>query len=194
MPDSQEVHASLEDIEKQILALKKRATELRRSLPPLPVKDYTFHDRDNKPVRLSELFEGRTDLLVVHNMGKGCRYCTLWADGFVGLNAHISNRSPIVISSPDDPATMSAFAASRNWPFRMVSIKGTTFAADMGFGPGDGSVWPGVSAFHKQPDNAIVRTARSPLWGPGDDYSPAWHMLDLLKDGPNGWEPQYTYK
>jgi predicted dithiol-disulfide oxidoreductase (DUF899 family) len=184
---------TLEQVEKQIMDLKKRATELRRSLPPLPVQDYEFRDRDDRPVRLSQLFGDRTDLLVVHNMGRGCRYCTLWADGFIGLNAHINSRCPIVISTPDEPAVMSAFAASRNWPFRMVSIRGTTFASDMGFGPGDGKVWPGVSAFHRQPDGTIVRTARSPLWGPGDDYSPAFHLLDLLKDGPNGWEPQYEY-
>ena len=30
-------------------------------------------------------------LLLIHNMGQGCRYCTLWADGFTGF-CHIWNR------------------------------------------------------------------------------------------------------
>src|SRR6516162_6332847 len=32
-------------------------------------------------------------LFVIHNMGAGCRNCTLWADGFNGMLRHIENRA-----------------------------------------------------------------------------------------------------
>jgi predicted dithiol-disulfide oxidoreductase (DUF899 family) len=31
-------------------------------------------------VRLSELFAGKADLILIHNMGTTCPNCTLWAD------------------------------------------------------------------------------------------------------------------
>jgi len=46
---------------------------------PEEVADYqmaTLHG----PVRLSELFAGKADLIVIHNMGTTCPNCTLWAD------------------------------------------------------------------------------------------------------------------
>jgi hypothetical protein len=39
----------------------------------------------------------------------------------------------------------------------------------------------------------ITRVARSRQLGPGDPFCPVWPLLDLLKDGPNGWEPKYHY-
>jgi predicted dithiol-disulfide oxidoreductase (DUF899 family) len=95
-------------------------------------------------VRLSELFGDKADLFVIHNMGQSCPYCTLWADGFNGAYAHLSNRAAFVVSSPDTPEKQRKFAESRHWTFPMVSHEGTTFAEDMGYHQ-DGSWMPGVS-------------------------------------------------
>lgn len=161
-----------------------------------PVTDYTFKIAGSgSPVKLSELFGDKRDLIVVHNMGRACVYCTLWADGFSGLYHHLANRTAFVLSTPDDPAIAAAFASSRRWTFPVVSIAGTTFAKDMGFENPKGGVIPGISAFHKDAGSGggVTRVARSQQLGPGDPFSPVWPLLDLLKDGPNGWEPKYHY-
>jgi predicted dithiol-disulfide oxidoreductase (DUF899 family) len=125
-------------------------------------------------------------------MGQKCVYCTLWADGLNGLARHLEGRAAFVVSSPDDPATQGAFAASRGWTFRMVSVKGSSFARDMGFEPEAGKYWPGVSAFHKSEDGTITRTG-SASFGPGDEFCAVWPLLELLKDGADGWKPKYRY-
>lgn len=156
------------------------------------VGEYAFRMAGSgAPVRLSELFGGGRDLIIVHNMGRSCSYCTLWADGFNGLYSHIATRTAFVLSTPDDPQVAAAFAASRKWTFPVVSIAGTTFAKDMGFQRPSGGVIPGMSAFYKADDGAISRVARSQELGPGDPFCPVWPLLDLLKDGANGWEPKF---
>lgn len=158
------------------------------------VGDYTFRAAaSGAAVKLSELFGEKRDLIIVHNMGRSCVYCTLWADGFSGLYHHLANRAAFVLSTPDEPAVAAAFASSRRWAFPVVSIAGTSFARDMGFESAKGGVIPGISAIHKSADGKIVRTARSRQLGPGDPFCPVWPLLDLLKDGPNGWEPKYHY-
>jgi predicted dithiol-disulfide oxidoreductase (DUF899 family) len=175
----------------QIEALKRRLSEARRRRPPEPVADYTLQESRGGPVRLSDLFGNRNDLLVVHNMGRGCVYCTLWADGFNGLLDHLQDRTAFVVATPDDPATQQQFAASRNWRFRMVSTAGSQFSEDMGFEV-DGAPMPGVSAFQRTADGAILRTGFD-SFGPDDDYSPPWRLFDLLASGRGEWEPRYRY-
>ena len=56
---------------------------------------------------LLDLFGDRDTLLAIHNMGQGCRYCTLWADGFNGLLPHLESAhvcSPSVERPPGNPA------------------------------------------------------------------------------------------
>ncbi|MGH7682307.1 MAG: DUF899 family protein, partial [Candidatus Eiseniibacteriota bacterium] len=143
------------------------------------------------PVKLSQLFGDKTDLVVIHNMGKGCRYCTVWADGFNGVLPHLESRAAFVVCSPDSIDVQQQFAGSRGWKFRMVSAHGSRFTEDMGF-RSEKSWMPGVSTFHKAPDGTIVRVAKAPF-GPFDPFSGIWHVLALLREGVNDWEPRYTY-
>ncbi len=180
-------------LEKEIGGLKKKLAEARRSAKPEKVSDYTLAAWDGKRVKLSELFGSKRDLIVIHNMGRKCVYCTLWADGINGLHEHLSDRAAFVVCSPDEPAVQKEFAAGRAWRFRMVSGAGSTFIKDMGFEPKPGEPWPGVSAFHKNDDSTIERTGTA-NFGPGDDFCAVWPLLDLLAGGPAGWEPKYSYK
>ncbi len=107
------------------------------------------------PVRLSQLFGGGRDLIVIHNMGASCPYCTMWADGYNGLYAHIATRAALVVSSPDPPDVQRRFARSRGWRFPIVSHQGTTFAADMGYRSRDGGWLPGLSAFRRERDRIV---------------------------------------
>ncbi len=182
----------LRELEAEMSTLQARINEARRRAGAMAVQDYTLQTTNGAPVKLSELFGDKRDLIVVHNMGQKCVYCTLWADGFVGFADHLNSRAAFVLCSADEPATARAFAASRNWPYRVVSGHGSTFTHDMGFQPKPDEVWPGVSTFHRSTDGMISRIATAGF-GPGDSFCGIWHMLDMLKDGPASWEPKYTY-
>jgi len=181
----------IQQIEKEIFALKQKRTEARRRRPHEEVRNYTFLGPGGASISLEDLFGQKQDLLVVHNMGKRCSYCTLWADGFQGLLPHLEDRAAFVLVSPDDPQTQVEFAASRGWEFRVVSDQERAFTQDMGYVQ-DGDVWPGVSAFRKGEDGKIYRTGTTFL-GPGDDYCSVWPLFDMLAKGPDGWEPKYIY-
>jgi len=154
------------------------------------VEDYEFLGSENQKINLSGLFGQKKDLILVHNMGTSCPYCTMWADGFNGLLPHLEDRASFAVSSPNEPATQKEFASARGWQFQMVSTKGTSFAKDMGFEK-DGMPTPGVSVFYKDGDK-IIRTGRDDF-GPGDKYCSTFPFFDLLKDGTNNWQAKFKY-
>ncbi len=186
------VEKQIENLEKEILERKKRLAELKRNALNEEVEDYDFKDWYGNRMKLSELFGNRKDLILIHNMGKECRYCTLWADGFNGLLPHLESRAAFVVTSPDDPELQQEFANGRGWKFKVVSCKDSSFSKDMGFQDKNGRYMPGYSVFSKLEDGKLTR--RSKDWfGPGDDYCSVWHFFELLQDGIDGWEPQYCY-
>ncbi len=178
-------------------ALRKRIDETRRemrkvqqAIEPEPVEDYVFATKGGE-VRLSELFGAKDDLFVIHNMGTTCPSCTLWADGFNGVYAHLADRAAFVVSSPDQPDVQQKFAESRGWRFPMVSHAGTRFARDMGYLNDEGTCMPGVSVF-KRKNGGIVRVSDAGF-EMGDDFCAFWHLMDLLPEGLGGWRPKFRY-
>jgi predicted dithiol-disulfide oxidoreductase (DUF899 family) len=185
----------VEEITRQIEELKGKLSEARRRREPEPVAEHELTDWNGDTVKLSALFGDKNDLLVIHNMGRGCSYCTMWADGFVSTLPHLQNRAAFVVVSPDEPDVQRAFAESRGWTFPMYSGARSDFIRAMGFDRGqngESAFWPGISAFHRNPEGSIVRTGKD-VFGPGDDYCLPWRMFDLLKGGAGIWEPKYTY-
>lgn len=189
---TQDLQAQITEAYLDLEAARARLAALRRQLPRATVADYQLTGPDGASVALSSLFGDHDDMIVIHNMGTGCAYCTLWADGFNGVVPHFENRAAFVVVSPDDPATQQQFAQERGWRFRMVSSQGTTFRADLGFQTPE-EVMPGYTVLHKDADGTITDVGRD-FFGPGDNYSAIWHMFDLLPDGANGWEPQFRYE
>jgi predicted dithiol-disulfide oxidoreductase (DUF899 family) len=179
----------LRDHRRRIEATRKEMRRIQREVTPETVADYSFAGPAG-PVRLSELFGDKHDLFVIHNMGRGCSHCTMWADGFNGVYHHLANRAAFALTSPDPVDVQQSFAASRGWRFPMVSHAGTTFADDMGY-VRDGKCWPGVSAFRRV-EGRIERVSDAEL-GPGDDFCAVWHLFDLMPNGPDGWEPKFRY-
>lgn len=173
----------------QIGELRKKMRKLQAEIEPEEVSDYEFATMDGV-TRLSELFGDKDTLFVVHNMGKGCAYCTLWADGFNGAYDHLRSRAAFVVASPDSPDAQMEFAQSRGWRFPMVSYQGTNFAEHMGYRGKDGYL-PGVSVF-KRKGKKLVRVADT-SFSPGDDFCFVWHFFDLLPEGAGGWRPKYKY-
>jgi predicted dithiol-disulfide oxidoreductase (DUF899 family) len=184
-----ETVAVLADYRRQIADLRKKMRQAQAAIEPEVVRDYVLASA-NGDVALSALFGDHSDLFVVHNMGRTCRYCTLWADGFNGAYDHFANRAAFVVSTPDPPDAQQSFAASRGWRFPMVSHQGTTFAEDMGYRSEAGWL-PGVSVF-KRDDGRILRVSDTGF-NPGDDFCPVWHMLNLLPEGADGWSPKFAY-
>ena len=191
---TESIDDQISQLQREIAEKTKALAALRQSRPQEPVEDYTLQDASGG-VSLSALFGAKQDLIVIHNMGRGCPYCTLWADGLNGMRGHLEDRAALVLCSPDTPDVQAAFASERGWGFRMVSNGDAGFTADMGFSSEkDGRTYqmPGYSTFRKHEDGSITRVA-SDVFGPGDVYCGVWHMFELLDGGTGDWQPKFAY-
>lgn len=177
-------------LESALVRDQQKLAALKRRQPREPVTDYPLQTTRG-PVKLSALFGRKRDLIVVHNMGTSCRYCTMWADGLNGLYPHLADRAAFVVVSPDSPAVQKKFAASRGWRFPMASGQDSTFTKDMGYQPKPDEPWPGMSTFVRK-NGKIFRVATAPF-GPFDSFCATWPMIALLAGGVDGWIPQYRY-
>lgn len=180
----------LSEYRRQIAAIREKMRAAQAAVEPQEVQDYVLETVDG-PERLSTLFGDKDDLIVIHNMGTSCPSCTLWADGYNGIYAHLADRAAFVVASPDPPQAQRKFAESRGWRFPMVSHQGTSFAADMGYRGDNGRWLPGVSVFRRD-GGRILRVSDAGA-SPGDDFCALWHILDLLPDGAGGWRPKFSY-
>ncbi len=182
------MQSEIDAIYSQIRALKLQVREIRERMAPEPVEEYRFLSADGE-VSLSDLFGDHRDLWIVHNMGRSCSYCTMWADGYSGYLRHLDTRGAFVMVSPDAPDVQRAVAAERDWRFPMVQDSTGDFTRAMGFLTDADGYYPGISAFHRNEDGTIVRSGWTYL-GPGDDYNMVWPLMDLLKEGAGEWEPK----
>lgn len=153
-------------------------------------RQFTFKTTQG-PVTLSESFEDKHDLIVIHNMGTICSWCTMWADGFNGVQDHLRDRTALLLLSPDPAETVEKFAKGRGWKFPVASVKDTGFNEFINFGKSN-DAHPGFSTFYKDTEGNITRISTE-CFGDFDLFSPVWHMLGRLKDGVNKWEPQFKY-
>ena len=153
------------------------------------VQDYVFESL-NGQVSLTDLFAGRDKLLMIHNMGQGCRYCTLWADGINGIIDHLEDAMAVVLVSKDPPETQRRMAMNRGWKFRTVSHGGEAYMAEQ-CAMGEYSNYPGAATYELR-DGKAFKTGRT-SFGPGDLYSPMWHFLALAGIPNNDWTPQFRY-
>jgi len=175
-----------------LMKLRAKAAEIRRKIPPTEVRDYSLTGMSGEKIKLSEMFGSQNELILIHNMGRSCRYCTLWADGLNGFTKHFESRAAFAVTSPDDYGTVRKFAMERGWQFRLYSTEGTTFKRDLGFADEKNDPMPGVSIFKKEADGKIIHVTKD-FFGPGDDYCSIWHFFDLLPSASDEWEPQYHY-
>ncbi|MEQ9643778.1 MAG: DUF899 family protein [Alphaproteobacteria bacterium] len=173
--------AELQAKYQQLVQLQAEMVELMASLPQPAIGDYRLKTHDGGEVGLEDLFGDQDALILVHNMGFSCDYCTMWTDGFNGVLPHLQERAAFVVASPDPIAAQAKGKAKRGWTFPMVSAEGTTLFADMGF-EHDGQPMPGASIFVKDADGKISRRT-STMFGPGDKFCSVWAFAELLPGG-----------
>lgn len=180
---------AVRELEREIFELTTRLRALRKELPDEEVRNYSFATLEGE-VTLLDLFAGKDQLLAIHNMGQGCRYCTLWADGISPFLPHLESMLSVVLVSKDDPETQRRFANSRNWRFRMASHGGGDYIKEQSVTEGEGNT-PGVVSYHLR-DGKIFRQSAS-AFGPGDLYCSIWHLLGVAGVESDDWMPQYSY-
>lgn len=180
---------SLNALQQQIATLTAEYYRGLREVPATEIKDYQFETLDGQ-VSLAELFGQHERLLVIHNMGQACRYCTLWGDGLNGFVPHLESTLALVMVSKDSPEVQRRFAQSRGWRFRMASHGGGQYMADH-VGCEFEANMPGVACYTRQ-GTSIHRQALN-FFGPGDLYCPMWNLLALAGIETSTWTPQFNY-
>lgn len=176
-------------LEQQIGELIIELNKLRTANPGEEVRNYTFATQTGE-TSLLDLFGDRDKLLMIHNMGQGCRYCTLWADGFNGLVAHLESAMSVVLVSKDPPETQRRFANSRGWRFHLASHGGGDYIREQTVMEGSNNM-PGAVLYERHGDKIIRKNGC--VFGPGDLYCAMWSLLGLGGLGDKEWTPQFAY-
>ena len=176
-------------VEQQIFELTGKLKELRLAAEPEEVSNYEF-DIEYGSVSLLDLFGEQKVLFAIHNMGQGCRYCTLWADGINGFLPHLESAMSVVLMSKDLPVTQRTFANSRGWRFKLASHHANSYAEDH-TKMGEYSNMPGAAFYRRE--NGKIFKKNSCVFGPGDLYCSFWNFLALSGIADSDWTPQFRY-
>ena len=116
--------------------MRDQLSQRRRDLPWVAVnKDYLFEGPNGKQA-LSELFDGRSQLIVYHFMfdpvwEEACLHCSFWADNFNGIIVHLNQRDVTMIAVSGAPySKLAAYRKRMGWNFKWVSSWNTDFNFD----------------------------------------------------------------
>ncbi|KAJ3034711.1 hypothetical protein HDV00_004756 [Rhizophlyctis rosea] len=174
--------------EKELQRLRDDLAAERRNLPwervpPAKLENYAFVvDSSGKTQTLHDLFDGKTQLIVIHLMfgpkaENPCQSCSFWADSYNGVDEHLKHRdTSFVVVSRAPIEKIEHRKSLMNWTFKWVSQSATsTFNQDLGVSLDAGitptvpynytqpipqgetiktaSEMPGVSVFSKDPGN-----------------------------------------
>ncbi len=189
---------------------RERVAELRRSLPKdTPPENPVFQelvDGQKVDVRLSELFvDPSRPLILMHFMYGGsmdhpCPMCSMWADGYNGVMAHIQQRANFAVFVAGDAAAFAGYAGSRGWTnLRCVSAHESSLKRDLGFETEEGSQLPGVSVYELNAAGEPVHFySESAFLGEAgfrgmDLLSPVWNFFDLTGAGRGDFMPSKSY-
>ncbi|CAM3765712.1 DUF899 domain-containing protein [Roseateles saccharophilus] len=201
--------------EKELTRLGDRIAAERRALPWVRLEqDYLFDTADG-PRRLSELFQGRRQLLVQHFMfgpgwEQGCKSCSFMADHLDGMAPHLAHRDIALLAVSRAPlAEIQAFRQRMGWRFPWVSSHGNDFNRDfhVSFTPEErarGEVFynfhmtafpleeaPGVSVFSRDDTGQVFHTYST--FGRGVEVMMGtYNLVDLTPRGRDEDGLEYT--
>ncbi|WP_028479698.1 DUF899 family protein [Nocardia sp. CNY236] len=172
----------------------------RRRLPMVEMPDYVLIGA-NGPVRLAEVFDGRSQLIVYNHMWTDgatwqCGGCTGFTSQFTRLDFLdlYDARFVIVTNGPIDEAL--AYKARVGNAMDWYSSSESSFAADVDAPPGEGFA---VNVFMRHGDT-VYRTWHTNGRGT-EQLSHTFPLIDLLPwgrqeewlDSPEGWPSRPTY-
>jgi len=191
--------------EKEFTRQRDTLSAARRELPWMKVeKNYVFDGPHGKEM-LSDLFAGKSQLMIYHFMlgpgwVQGCPSCSFLADHFDGAAIHLAQRDvAFVVVSRAPLNEIEAYKKRMGWNFKWVSSYGSDFNRDfhVSFTPEEkasGSVEynyakgtfpseeaPGLSAFIKD-GSAVFHTYSTYARGL-DIIIGTYNMLDLAPKG-----------
>jgi predicted dithiol-disulfide oxidoreductase (DUF899 family) len=201
--------------EKEFTRLRDELSAQRRELPWEKVeKQYVFDGPDGDET-LSDLFDGRSQLIVYHFMygpdwEEGCKSCSLLADHFDPAVVHLKQRDVTMVAVSRAPLEkLDAFKRRMGWTFKWVSSLDNNFNLDfhVSFSPEEiagGKAYynykrqsfpsteaPGASVFHKDEDGTVFHTYS--VYERGlDMFITAYHYLDIVPKGRDEDALSYT--
>ncbi len=192
--------------EKELTRLRDQLSQERRELPWVKVdKEYLF-DGPNGKETLSELFEGRSQLIIYHFMygpdwAEGCPSCSFWADNFNDSVVHLNHRDITLLAvSRAGFDTLEAYRKRMGWSFKWVSSFENDFNRDyhvsftsdeMKNGEMDynfritqfpSEEAPGISVFYRDEEGNVFHTYSCYARGL-DMLNVAYHYMDLVPKG-----------
>ena len=126
------------EAEKQLTRRGDELARQRRELPWVAIeKEYVF-DTPGGEKTLTELFDGRAQLLVYHFMfgpewSEGCPLCSFWADNFSGAIMHLAHHDVTMLCASRAPLPrLEAYKRRMGWSFPWVSSGRSDFNYDFG--------------------------------------------------------------
>ena len=188
----------------------------RRNLPDSAAvkENYVFDEKDAsgaiRHTRLSELFEGTKDSLIIYSFMYGprdekpCTSCTSILDGLDGMVFHAEQNVNIVIVARTSIDKITSWAKDRGWRnLRFLSSSGNTYNRDY-FGEDEqGNQLPILNVFRKTSKGIFHFYATELLFAPVDKGQdsrhvdtiwPLWNLLDFTPGGRGtGWHPKHSY-
>ena len=192
--------------EKEFTRLRDQLSHARRELPWVKVdKPYVF-DSPAGECSLSDLFQGRSQLIIYHFMfgpewEAGCPSCSFWADNFNGIVVHLNHRDISLAAISRAPlARLEAYKKRMGWSFDWVSSLGNDFNRDyqVSFTPQEmqkGEMYynyrpnkfpseeaPGISVFCKNAQGEVHHSYSCYSRGL-DMLNGAYHLMDLAPKG-----------
>ena len=201
-----EARKSLLIKEKEFTVLRDKLNQQRRELPWKAVnKEYLFEGPNGKET-LTELFDGRSQLIVYHFMfdpswDAGCPHCSFWADNFDDIIVHLNQRDVTMIVASRAPySKLAEYERRMGWDFKWVSSYDSdfNFDFDVSFTPEEldkkeafynynlqdtnSPEREGVSVFYKDPASQVFHTYSAYARGI-DMLNVAYHYLDLVPKG-----------
>jgi predicted dithiol-disulfide oxidoreductase (DUF899 family) len=160
-------------------ALTRRSDEIalqRRQLPWVRIdKEYRF-DTDQGSATLTDLFRGRSQLLIYHFMfgpdySAGCPSCSSIADGFNGIAVHLENHDVAMMAvSRAALPKLQAFKRRMGWSFPWASSSPGDFNADFSVYFTPEEQLAGIDYNYRQaaPSPEIIPT-KMPEWSQSED-------------------------
>jgi predicted dithiol-disulfide oxidoreductase (DUF899 family) len=172
----------------------------RRRLPMVEMPDYTLIG-ENGPVRLADVFEGRSQLIVYNHMWNPgedwqCGGCTSFTSQFTRLEFLNNYDARFVIVTHGQIEGALAYKAKVANKMDWYSSSESSFAADVGAGPGEGFA---VNVFLRDGDT-VYRTWHTNGRGV-EQLAHTFALIDVLpwgrqeewQDSPDRWPKTPTY-